>query len=133
MITYASRENLFAKLSPFWDLFVRLFMAHIFWRSGLTKIDDWDATLFLFKQEYGITLFPTLAAYASTGIELVAPVMLVVGFGSRLAAFSLLILSIIIHMTYPQFNEHYLWMLLCAGIVLKGPGRIALDHCLCKR
>ncbi len=106
-------------------------MAHIFFQSGISKLDDWEATLCLFQQEYCVPCMP-IAAYVATGAEILAPIMLVLGLGSRIAAFTLFILSIVVHITYPNFCEHYLWMLLCVGITLRGPGKIALDHYFCK-
>jgi putative oxidoreductase len=131
MITYSCRDKLFQKLIPFWDLACRLFMADIFLRAGLSKVDGWEATLFIFREEYCVPCMPA-AAYVATGVELIAPIMLAVGLGSRLAAFALFIVSIVVHVTYPTFSEHYLWMLICLGIVLKGPGKFSLDRLLCR-
>ena len=33
-------------------LFVRLYVASIFFKSGLTKLRDWESTLMLFEYEY---------------------------------------------------------------------------------
>lgn len=137
MFNCACIQKLIHKVSaffiPIWDLTARLVMAELFWKSGLTKIDDWEATLWLYKHEYDIDFLTTLSAYVSTGIELGAPVMLVLGLGTRFAAASLFVLSIVIHMTYPNFHEHYFWMLVCAAIALRGASTISLDHWLCKK
>ncbi len=127
VIPQAYREKLFQKLIPFWDLVCRILMARIFFQSGLSKVDDWEATLFLFQKEYCVPCMP-VAAYVATGVELIAPILLILGFWSRLTAFSLFILSIVVHTTYPHFFEHYLWMLLCLSIVLRGPGKFSLDR-----
>ena len=35
-------------------LALRLWLAWVFFKSGLTKIEDWDSTLFLFHEEYAV-------------------------------------------------------------------------------
>jgi len=48
-------------------LAARLFVGAAFFRSGLTKIVDWDTTLALFADEYHVPLLPTdVAAVAGT-------------------------------------------------------------------
>ena len=44
------------------DLAIRLHVANVFFKSGLTKIDDWDKTVFLFQEEYHVPLLPPEAA-----------------------------------------------------------------------
>ena len=57
-------STLFDKLSPFGDLLLRCWVAYAFWVSGLTKIQTWDSTLYLFENEYNVPLLPPeLAAY----------------------------------------------------------------------
>jgi putative oxidoreductase len=59
-------------------LFARLYVAEVFFRSGLTKIKDWDSTLYLFSEEYHVPILPPeVAAYMGTGGELILPVLLV--------------------------------------------------------
>jgi putative oxidoreductase len=113
---------------PLWDVLARLCMARIFFKSGLTKIDDWQGTLWLFKQEYNMNFMPEFMAYSATALELVAPVLLLVGFLTRFAALSLALLSVGIHLTYPTFHEHYFWMLILTAITLHGPSTLSLDY-----
>ena len=133
MINCKTIHTVSAKLLPLWDLTARFFIARIFWKSGLTKIDDWDATIWLFKKEYGMSFMPTLMAYLGTGVELIAPVMLLFGIGTRLAALALFGLSVVIHITYPSFHEHYFWMLVCSAIALRGPEMLSIDYWWCKK
>ena len=52
-------------------LFTRLWVAYVFFNSGLTKIASWDSTLYLFEYEYQVPLLPwQLAAYLGTATEL---------------------------------------------------------------
>ena len=64
---------------------LRLAVATVFWSSAMTKLDDWNAALTLFSDEYKLPLLPPqLAAYLAVSIELTMPVLLVLGLpGSR--------------------------------------------------
>ncbi|HEU0204348.1 MAG TPA: DoxX family protein, partial [Burkholderiaceae bacterium] len=69
-------------LAPVIDLTVRLWVAAVFFKSGLTKIQSWDTTLLLFENEYQVPfLSPETAALLGTGAELVLPVLLALGLG----------------------------------------------------
>ncbi|MEP7102700.1 MAG: DoxX family protein, partial [Burkholderiales bacterium] len=83
-------------LQPFALLAARLYVASVFFRSGLTKLHDWDTTLALFSDEYHVPLLnPTVAAFMGTGAELALPVLLVLGLFGRFAAAGLTILNIV--------------------------------------
>ena len=72
--------------APLADLAVRLFVAAVFFQSGLTKIANWSSTVSLFENEYAVALLPPqLAAFLGTGVELFFPVLLVLGLGTRFA------------------------------------------------
>lgn len=50
----------------------------VFWLSGTTKLDNWDSALQLFRDEYRVPVFPPdFAAHLALGVELSAPVLLV--------------------------------------------------------
>ena len=88
--------------APLADLGVRLFVAAVFFQSGLTKIANWDSTLSLFENEYAVPLLPSnVAAYLGTGVELFFPVLLVLGLGTRFAAFVLFVFNIVAVVSYP--------------------------------
>ena len=83
-------------LQPLALLAARLYVASVFFRSGLTKLRDWDITLSLFADEYHVPLLnPTVAAFMGTGAELALPVLLVLGLFGRFAAAGLTILNIV--------------------------------------
>src|SRR5258706_6182335 len=80
-------------LQPAAQLLARLYVASVFFRSGLVKIHDFDTTIALFMDEYHVPLLnPTIAAYMGTTPELALPVLLVLGLGGRFAAAGLVIL-----------------------------------------
>lgn len=43
-------------LGPLLDLGIRLWVANVFWKAGLTKISNWDSTVSLFENEYDVPL-----------------------------------------------------------------------------
>ena len=115
-------------------LAIRIFMAKIFFYSGLTKIKDFESTIFLFEYEYQVPfLAPKIAAFLATGAELILPVLLVFGLFGRLASFGLLCMALVIQFLLPtEYNnfEHYYWMLLLGVILVFGCGKISLDRFL---
>lgn len=126
-------------LSPVLDLFIRLWVANVFWKSGLTKIQSWDTTVALFTQEYQVPwLPPETAALLATFIELVFPPLLALGLGARLAAAVLFLFNIMAVISYPSLNEvgvkdHLYWGVLLLVPLLHGPGKLSLDHLLRRR
>ena len=126
-------------VGPVVDLGIRLYLANVFWQSGVNKFQSWDSTLFLFEYEYQVPLLsPKLAAYLGTGAELFFPVLLAIGLGGRFAAISLFIFNIIAVISYPGLNEvgvaqHQLWGLMLLLPVCYGPGKISIDHFIRKK
>ncbi len=113
-------------------LFLRFWVAQIFFLSGLTKIHDWASTEFLFAYEYQVPLLPPdLAAVLATTVELSMPVLLVLGLATRLAALPLIAMTLVIQFTYLPHIDHLYWLILLALIVLRGPGPLSLDHAAC--
>lgn len=113
-------------------LFMRVWMAQIFWYSGLTKIASWQSTVYLFKYEYAVPIIPAeIAAALATATEVSMPLFLVVGFMTRLAAIPMLCMTAVIQFTYLDLTEHLYWALLLGTIIFYGPGRYSLDRLLC--
>ena len=77
---YYRAARLQESLAPVLDLGLRLWLANAFFKSGLTKIQNWDSTLYLFSDVYQVPLLaPEVAAWMSTGAELGLPILLVLG------------------------------------------------------
>lgn len=114
-------------------LAARLYVGAAFFRSGLTKIADWDTTLALFQDEYHVPLLPTeLAAVMGTAGELALPVLLVLGLFGRFGALGLSVVNIVAVLSLQEIApaalaQHELWGVLLAAVVLWGPGRWSLD------
>lgn len=120
-------------LSPVLLLSMRLWMAYIFWYSGLLKISDWHTTIALFQSVYNVPVIsPTLAAYLTATTELTTPILLVLGFATRLATIPMLVMTAVIQFTYLQSNEHYYWAMILGTLLCFGPGKLSLDHWLKK-
>lgn len=125
---------------PLLDLVIRLTMAPVFFRSGLQKLHDWPATVFLFETEYQVPVLPPgLAAVLAAATELTMPVLLVLGLGTRLAALPLFVMAVVIQFVVgahnPAFDnpQHILWMVLLASLVVRGGGALSLDHLIARR
>jgi putative oxidoreductase len=116
-------------------LSLRLWIAKVFFLSGLTKIQSWDATLALFADEYQVPLLPPdLAAHLSAAGELFLPVLLVLGLATPLAALGLFAMTLVIEFfVYPGTTEHYYWMLMLGVLISHGSGRWGLDWWIGKK
>lgn len=129
VITKFANKYLFSALV----FFMRFWMAKIFWYSGLTKINSWQSTLYLFKYEYAVPMIPyKLSAIMATGVELVAPIFLILGLMTRVSAFPMLCMTIVIQFTYLNLIDHLYWAILLCTIIFYGPGRYSLDYFLCQ-
>jgi len=116
------------------DLVLKLWVANVFFKSGLTKIESFDTTLMLFEDEYAVPLLsPVFAAYSATLAELVLPVMLVIGLGGRLIPFALFIFNIVAAISYPDLSaagmqDHYIWGIMLLAIMANGNKILSLDN-----
>jgi putative oxidoreductase len=126
-------------LQPLALLAARLYLAQVFFLSGLTKLRDWDITLALFADEYHVPLLPTeLAAWLGTGGELVLPVLLALGLFGRFAALGLFVVNAVAVISLAEIGpaalqQHQFWGSLLLGLLLWGPGRWSLDAWLKRR
>ncbi len=130
-------------LSPLLVLGIRLFMADIFFTSGLIKFKSflngqWDTTVYLFRDVHPIPGIPAeLAAIGGTGGEIVLPILLAFGLFGRMGAAGLIVMTAIIQFVIPtgyglMNADHYLWMMLLAVPFIMGPGKFSLDYLLLK-
>ncbi len=134
---------LFGILRDLADLTARIWVAQVFFTSGLSKLADWDTTLVLFKYVYTTPLIPsTLAAYLGTGVELIFPVLLVLGLGGRFFLFCFFIYNIICVLSFhflwtaagtAGFDDHILWGMILMLLMFHGMGRLSLDCLIHKK
>ena len=126
-------------LKPVAQLAARVYVASVFFRSGLTKLHDWGTTLALFADEYHVPLLsPEVAALLGTGGELGLSVLLVAGLFGRFAAAGLSVINIVALISLMDVPDaalmgHVFWAALLGFLVLWGPGALSLDRWLIPR
>lgn len=117
-------------------LAARLYLAQVFFLSGLTKLRDWSSTLALFNDVYQVPLLPpVLAAYMGTAGELTLPVLLVLGFAGRFAGVGIFVVNLMaaLSLMADDFSpaaqaQHTLWGVLAIVVALWGAGRWSVDR-----
>ncbi|WP_415898775.1 DoxX family protein [Neptuniibacter sp. QD48_11] len=131
---YLDHEKVLNKAHIVASILARFYIAQVFFNAGLTKIQDWDTTLFLFEEEYQVPFLSfELAAVLGTMSELTLPILLFTGLLTRLAAIGLFIVNLVavislIEIAPAALYLHYIWGLLLTHIIIYGSGPIALDN-----
>jgi len=131
---YSQTSHYINYLQPLALISARFYVAWIFFAAGLTKLKDWDTTLFLFEEEYSVPMIPfELAAYLGTAGEIILPIILVFGLASRLGALGLSIVNIVavislVEIAPAALYAHVIWGLLLIQVVLFGGGKLSLDY-----
>ncbi|NCB56442.1 MAG: DoxX family protein [Gammaproteobacteria bacterium] len=135
------------------SLLARFSIAAIFWQSGQTKVQGlaidiisgniqlgWprlsESAVYLFKEEYRVPLLPPeLAALMAAIAEHVFPILLLIGFATRLSALGLFVMTMTIQLfVYPDaYPTHGVWAVALLFLMAKGPGSISIDHWLVRR
>ena len=131
---YRSSAERLNVLQPLALLVARLYVGWVFFAAGLTKIEDWETTLWLFEEEYSVPFLPfELAAVMGTAGELILPILLFLGLTSRLSALGLSIVNIVAVVSLEDIAPaamtlHVLWGALLAQLVVFGAGVLSVDH-----
>src|SRR5271165_459499 len=129
------------RLQPLVALGARWYVSWQFLKSGWIKLNSWDATIYLFENEYHTpVLSPHAAAVAGTFGELFFPSLLVLGFASRLGAIGLFAVNAMAVISYANvllsegfeaaLAQHVLWGSILVFLMTFGPGKLSLDHWL---
>lgn len=116
------------------DLVGRVFLSVIFFLSGFSKIGGYAATQG-YMESQGV---PGLLLPLVILLEIVAPVLVVIGWQTRLAAWALagfsLLAALLFHMNFAEQMQMILFMkniAIAGGFLLlaaHGPGALSLDH-----
>ncbi|WP_043420026.1 DoxX family protein [Cupriavidus basilensis] len=110
---------------------LRLAVATVFWNSAMAKLANWDTALELFREDYKLPLLPPeTAAYLSVSIELIAPILLVLGLATRPVALVLLGMTAVIEVfVYPlAWPTHIQWAAMLLVLLCRGGGKWSLDY-----
>ena len=130
-------NSIFGKLDliqPIMLLTARFYVAWVFFKGGLTKLQDWESTLLLFEYEYAVPVLNfEVAAYLGTFGEIVLPILLVIGLLGRKAALGLFVVNYIAvisleDMPAAALNDHILWGTLMLLVAVWGAGKLSLDN-----
>lgn len=127
------------KTQPVLNVVFRLYLAKVFFMAGLTKVKTWDTTLMLFEYEYSVPVVSyQFAAYSATFVELVFPVLLVLGLATRFSAAGLFVLNYVAAISYADIspagiNDHYFWGAMLLVLVVYGAGKLSADNLIYKR
>ncbi|NDU91976.1 MAG: DoxX family protein [Ferrovum sp.] len=131
---YYSASHLPELLAPLLDFALRLYVADVFFKSGLTKIKSWDSTLYLFSDVYQVPLIPSdWAAYMATAGELGLSVLLVLGLFGRFATAGLFILNAVAAYSYYSglseagLFQHFAWGTMLAVLLILSWSKWSID------
>lgn len=129
-------------LRPLLLLAMRLFWGYLFFAAGYEKLSNPDTTIKFFTQLH--IWMPSMMAYLVGLVELIGGLMLLAGFGARLASIPLAIVMITAYLTahysaltqatidpygivnQPPFN----YLLTCLIVLAFGPGLFSIDALL---
>ena len=117
-------------------LFFRVYVGWVFFSSGLWKFNNWEQNLAVFEYEYAVPLLNyELAAYLATFGELVFPVFLVTGLGTRFAAIAISFINIVAVVSYyatlakgAGLALHQLYGAMLLACIVWGGGFFSLDR-----
>ena len=150
----AAVNSLFQRIPHSLIAFVARFsIAAVFWNSGQTKVEGFvfnlvngefslgwprlsESALYLFENEYKLPLLsPAIAAPMAALAEHLLPIMLLAGLATRLSAFGLLGMTLVIQIfVYPgAYATHGTWAALLLYLMANGPGLLSVDHWLAHR
>lgn len=120
----------------------RIALALPFLRSGRTRWDGFatlsPGTIYLFEDQFKLHLFGRLYAFPAPDqlafvvgcAEIVLPLLLLAGLGTRFAAFGLLLMTAVIQLVFPEAwaNFHLYWASLALAVMALGAGPLSLDR-----
>ncbi|QDL56568.1 DoxX family protein [Rhodoferax aquaticus] len=135
-VLWEGADYLLDSLQPLLSLLARIYVAQVFFSSGLTKLRDWGTTVALFTDEYQVPLLPPeLAAVLGTFGEVALPVLLVLGLGGRFAALGLSCVNIVAVLSLMDIapaalQQHITWGVLLLGLAVFGCGKWSTDRWL---
>lgn len=147
-LTYTTR-NIFDLLNRIghWlaPLGLRLLLAYEFWESGMEKFrgENWFADI---QDQFPFPFNmvpPEISWQIATWSELIAPVLLVLGLGTRFASVSLIVLTVVAWTSVHAGNGYnvcdngfklpLMYLVMFVPLLLSGAGKLSLDHWIAGR
>ncbi|MFT5506792.1 MAG: putative oxidoreductase [Gammaproteobacteria bacterium] len=131
-------NNMLASLQVFLLLFFRIYVGWVFFSSGMWKYNNWEQNLAVFEYEYAVPLLHyETAAYLATFGELVFPLFLFAGLGTRFAAIAITGINIVAVVSYyatlskgAGIALHQLYGAMLLVTIVYGGGMLSVDHWL---
>ena len=122
-------------------LALRVALAIPFYLSGLTKWTSFlslsPTAVFLFEEQFKLHIFgglydlpaPALMAWFDGVAEIVLPILLILGFATRLSSLALLGMTAVIQFVVPDgwISFHLPWAAMALSLIALGPGPISID------
>jgi putative oxidoreductase len=125
-------------------LLLRIALAVPFLKSGWLK---WDGFLtlsagakYVFQEEFKLHIlgaeysypFPLTMAFLAGLGEIILPILLILGLGTRFAALGLLGMTVVIQLTVPEgwANFHLPWAAMAIALIVFGGGRLSADQAI---
>ena len=124
------------------NLAIRLLLAYEFWVAGWMKLhgENWFASI---REQFPFPFNivpPDISWQLATWTELIGPVLLVLGLGTRFASLALAILTIVAWASVHAGNGYnvcdngyklpLMYALMLVPLALSGPGRLSIDHAI---
>jgi putative oxidoreductase len=122
------------------NLAIRVLLAYEFWTAGLQKLkgDNWFTDI-QDKFPFPFNVVPAEISWQlATWTELIGPVLLILGLGTRFASVALLILTIVAWASVHAGNGYnvcdngyqlpLIYLVLFLPLLFQGPGKLSLDH-----
>ena len=115
-------------------LSARLYVAYVFFASGVQSLRDWGASLWLYENEFHVAILPPhVAAVLGTAGEVLLPPLLALGLFGRFGALGLFVVNAVALLSYlyalqaPAILFHVIWGILLTVLALWGPGKWSVD------
>lgn len=119
------------------NLIARVFMAQIFWKSGMIMYayylnNDFGRQVEIFREGLGLP-FPAAFAWFTMIAEIGLAFLLCIGLFGRAAALILIIVTAIIEFGQISNVDHIYWFIILSFILVRGSGKVSLDRLFCSR
>ncbi|OFA17447.1 quinol oxidase [Acidithiobacillus ferrivorans] len=120
-------------VGPVVDLLIRLWLAKVFFVSGVLKIFDLSIAPYLSHVAYPVPwVEPLSPTYLGAAIQMLIPVLLALGLATRWAALYMLILVLVVQFNYLALDINLYSAVLFGWFVICGAGPLSLDHLLAR-